>query len=61
MNFGWFESLLLGMTTGLTDVLPVSAQAHNRILIQFMGTAPGGRESGHEKAKCRKNHRMAGE
>lgn len=37
MNFGWFESLLLGMTTGLTDVLPVSAQAHNRILIKFMG------------------------
>ena len=37
MNFGWFESLLLGITTGLTDVLPVSAQAHNRILIKFMG------------------------
>ena len=37
MNFGWFESLLLGITTGLTEVLPVSAQAHNRILFKFMG------------------------
>ena len=37
MNFGWFESLVLGIATGLTDVLPVSAQAHNRILIKFMG------------------------
>ena len=37
MNLGWFESLLLGITTGLTEVLPVSAQAHNRILVKFMG------------------------
>ena len=37
MNFGWLESLMLGIATGLTDVLPVSAQAHNRILIKFMG------------------------
>lgn len=37
MNFGWLESLVLGIATGLTDVLPVSAQAHNRILIKFMG------------------------
>lgn len=37
MNLGWFESLLLGLTTGLSEILPVSAQAHNRILTKFMG------------------------
>lgn len=37
MNFGWLQSLLLGVTTGLTEILPVSVQAHNRILIKFMG------------------------
>ena len=37
MNFGWLQSLLLGITTGLTDVLPVSAQAHEQILVKFMG------------------------
>ena len=37
MNFGWLESLLLGIVTGLTEILPVSAQAHNRILVKCMG------------------------
>ena len=37
MNLGWFESLLLGLTTGLSEILPVSAQAHSRILTKFMG------------------------
>lgn len=37
MNFGWLQSLLLGITTGLTDILPVSAQAHEKILVKFMG------------------------
>lgn len=37
MNFSWLESLLLGITTGLTEILPVSAQAHSRILLKFMG------------------------
>ena len=37
MNFGWLQSLLLGITTGLTDILPVSAQAHEQILVKFMG------------------------
>ena len=37
MNFGWLESLLMGITTGLTEILPVSTQAHNRILLKFMG------------------------
>lgn len=37
MNFGWLESILLGITTGLSEILPVSAQAHSRILVKFMG------------------------
>ena len=37
MNFGWVQSLLLGITTGLTEILPVSAQAHEQILVKFMG------------------------
>lgn len=37
MNFGWFQSLLLGVVNGLTEILPVSVQAHNRIMLKFMG------------------------
>lgn len=37
MNFGWVESLLTGIVTGLTEIMPVSVQAHSRILIKFMG------------------------
>lgn len=37
MYFGWIESLLIGITTGLTEILPVSAQAHSRILVKFIG------------------------
>ena len=37
MNFGWFQSMLLAIITGLTEILPVSVQAHNRILVKFMG------------------------
>lgn len=39
MDFGWLESLLFGITTGLTEILPVSVQAHDRILLKFMGRA----------------------
>lgn len=42
MNFGWLESLLLGIVTGLAEILPVSAQAHNRILVKFMGKGNAG-------------------
>ena len=42
MNFGWFESLLLGIVTGLAEILPVSAQAHNRILVKFIGRGDTG-------------------
>ena len=37
MNFGWLESLILGAIAGLSEILPVSAQAHSRILVKFMG------------------------
>ena len=37
MKFGWIQSLLIGIVTGLTEILPVSAPAHNRILVKFMG------------------------
>jgi len=37
MSFGWLESLLMGVVTGLAEILPVSAQAHSRILVKFMG------------------------
>lgn len=37
MNYNWFESLIFGFVAGLTEVLPVSAQAHSRILVKFIG------------------------
>lgn len=37
MEFGWLESLMLGIVAGLTELLPVSALAHNRLLMKFMG------------------------
>lgn len=37
MNFGWLESLMLGAVTGLAEILPVSTQAHTRLLVKFMG------------------------
>ncbi len=37
MNFGWIQSLLYAITTGITEILPVSPQAHSRILLKFMG------------------------
>ena len=37
MSFGWIESLMIGAMTGLAEILPVSAQAHNRIFEKFIG------------------------
>jgi len=34
---GWLESILLGIVTGLCEILPVSVQAHGRILLKFIG------------------------
>ena len=37
MIFGWFQSLMLGIITGFAEILPVSAQAHSRIVTKLMG------------------------
>ncbi len=37
MNLNWFESLLYGLFSGLTDILPVSAQAHKILMLKFFG------------------------
>lgn len=39
MGFSWFESILFGLVSGLTDILPVSAQAHKLILMKIFGSA----------------------
>lgn len=33
----WFQSLIFGLISGLSDVLPVSSQAHKAILLKLMG------------------------
>lgn len=38
MGLGWFESILFGLFSGLTDILPVSAQAHKLILLKVFGS-----------------------
>jgi len=37
MDFTWFESLFYGLVSGLTDILPVSAQAHRLLLLKLYG------------------------
>lgn len=37
MNLNWFQSVLYGFLSGLTDILPVSAQAHKVLLLKFFG------------------------
>lgn len=37
LNLNWFESLLYGLFSGLTDILPVSAQAHKTLMLKFFG------------------------
>lgn len=37
MDFSWFESLITGIVTGLTEILPVSSEAHSHILLKFLG------------------------
>ena len=37
MNLNWFESILYGLFSGLTDILPVSAQAHKTMMLKFFG------------------------
>ena len=37
MELNWLQSALLGLISGLTDILPVSAQAHRALLLKFFG------------------------
>ena len=37
MDLNWFQSLIFGFVSGLTDILPVSAQAHKAILLKLFG------------------------
>lgn len=37
MDLNWLESILYGFFSGLTDILPVSAQAHKVLLLKFFG------------------------
>lgn len=37
MKLNWFESVLYGLFSGLTDILPVSAQAHQILMLKFFG------------------------
>jgi undecaprenyl-diphosphatase len=37
LNFNWFESFIFGLISGISDVLPVSAQAHKAILLKIFG------------------------
>lgn len=39
MTLSWLESILYGFISGLTEVLPVSAQAHRLLLMKFFGVA----------------------
>lgn len=37
MEFDWLNSILTGILTGAASVLPVSVEAHQRLLLKFMG------------------------
>lgn len=39
VEFNIFQSLLFGFVSGLTDILPVSAQAHKAILLTLFGSS----------------------
>lgn len=37
MDLNWLESILFGLVSGLSDILPVSAQAHKLLMMKFFG------------------------
>lgn len=39
MDLSWLQSIFYGVLSGLTDILPVSAQAHKVLLLKFFGTS----------------------
>lgn len=42
MDLNWFESILYGLFSGMTDILPVSAQAHRVLMLKFFGVKADG-------------------
>lgn len=42
MDLNWLQSLLFGFVSGLTDILPVSAQAHRMLMLKFFGVKNAG-------------------
>lgn len=42
MELNWLQSILFGFISGLTDILPVSAQAHSVLLLKFFGVKSSG-------------------
>ena len=41
MELNWLQSLVFGLVSGLTDLLPLSSQAHQTILLKFFGQTGG--------------------
>ena len=37
MNMSWFESIIFGLFSGLTEFLPVSSSAHQQIMMHLFG------------------------
>ena len=37
MDLNWLESFLYGLFSGLTDILPVSAEAHRILMLKCFG------------------------
>ena len=37
MDLNWYQSILYGLISGLTDILPVCAQAHEMLLLKVFG------------------------
>lgn len=37
MNLNWFESLIYGFVSGITEFLPISSQAHQALLLHLFG------------------------
>lgn len=37
MELNWLQSILFGLVSGITDIFPVSAQAHRVLLLKFFG------------------------
>jgi undecaprenyl-diphosphatase len=42
MELSWFESLLYGLISGVTEFIPVSSQAHQALMLKMFGTSGAG-------------------